>query len=210
VPLAGTPFPEGVRTPAEMIGDLISAPLLVDNDVNLAALAEHRTGRAAGATSFAYVYVGGGLGVGLYIGDQLIRGAHGLAGEIGYLPGVLAPTIAGDLAASGLGRSDAPSNDVAAVLDLLDHSDDKALGALADAVGRAIISVAAVVDPDVVLLGGPVGTHPALLPRVREVIAGAFPGPTRVDHGTLGPDAPLHGALELAIEHARSTATTPS
>jgi predicted NBD/HSP70 family sugar kinase/DNA-binding transcriptional ArsR family regulator len=210
VPLAGTPFPEGVVSPAEMIGDLISAPLLVDNDVNLAALAEHRTGRAAGATSFAYVYVGGGLGVGLYIGDQLIRGAHGLAGEIGYLPGVLSPTIAGDLATSGLGRSDAPSNDVAAVLDLLDHSDDKALAALADAVGRAIISVAAVVDPDLVLLGGPVGTHPALLPRVREVIAGAFPGPTRVDHGTLGADAPLHGALELAIEHARSTATTPS
>lgn len=210
VPLAGTPFPEGVLSPAEMIGDLISAPLLVDNDVNLAALAEHRTGRAAGATSFAYVYVGGGLGVGLYIGDQLIRGAHGLAGEIGYLPGILSPTIAGDLAASGLGRSDAPSNDVAAVLDLLDQSDDKALGALADSVGRAIISVAAVVDPDLVLLGGPVGTHPALLPRVREVIAGAFPGPTRVDHGTLGADAPLHGALELAIEYARSTATTPS
>jgi predicted NBD/HSP70 family sugar kinase len=210
VPLTGTPFPEGVRSPAEMFGDLVSAPLLVDNDVNLAALAEHRTGRASGATSFAYVYVGGGLGVGLYIGDQLIRGAHGLAGEIGYLPGALSPTIAGDLAASGLGRSDAPSNDVAALLELLDRTDDKALGALSAAVGRAIISVAAVVDPDVVLLGGPVGTHPALLLRVREVIAGAFPGPTRVDHGTLGPDAPLHGALQSAIEHARSTATTPS
>jgi predicted NBD/HSP70 family sugar kinase/DNA-binding transcriptional ArsR family regulator len=210
VPLSGTPFPEGLLSPAEMIGDLVSAPMLVDNDVNLAALAEHRAGRASGATSFAYVYVGGGLGVGLYIGDQLIRGAHGLAGEIGYLPGALAPTVAGDLAASGLSRSDAPSNDVAAVLKLLDDADDPALTALAAAVGRAIISVAAVVDPDLVLLGGPVGTHPALLPRVREVIAGTFPGPTRVDHGTLGADAPLHGAQQLAIEHARSTATTPS
>ena len=210
VPLDGTPFPEGRLSPAEMFGDLVSAPLLVDNDVNLAALAEHRTGRATGATSFAYVYVGGGLGVGLYIGDQLIRGAHGLAGEIGYLPGILSPTIAGDLAASGLGRSDAPSNDVAAVLALLDRVDDKALGALADAVGRAIISVVAVVDPDLVLLGGPVGTHPALLPRVRDMIATVFPGPTRVDHGTLGADAPLHGALQLALEHARTTAITPA
>ena len=210
VALAGTPFPEGLLSPAEMIGDLVAAPILVDNDVNLAALAEHRTGRAAGATSFAYVHVGGGLGVGLYIGDQLIRGAHGLAGEIGYLPGMLSPTLAGDLAASGLGRSDAPSNDVAVVLALLDKSDDRALSALADAVGRAIISVAAVVDPDLVLLGGPVGTHPALLPRVRERIAGTFPGPTRVGHGTLGTDAPLHGALQLAMEHARSTAINPS
>jgi predicted NBD/HSP70 family sugar kinase len=204
VPLEGTPFPEGLLSPVEMIGDLVPAPVLVDNDVNLAALAEHRAGRAAGEASFAYVYVGAGLGVGLYIGDQLIRGAHGLAGEIGYLPGATTPTIAADLAAGGLGRSDAPSNDVAAVLALLDRSDEKALRVLADAVARAIISVAAVVDPALVLLGGPVGTHPALLPRVRAAIS--FPGPTRIEHGSLGTEAALHGALQLAIEHALAAA----
>jgi predicted NBD/HSP70 family sugar kinase len=204
VPLAGTPFPEGLLSPVEMIGDLVPAPVLVDNDVNLAALAEHRVGRAAGEAGFAYVYVGAGLGVGLYIGDQLIRGAHGLAGEIGYLPGAAAPTIAADLAAGGLGRSDAPSNDVAAARALLDRADEATLRVLADAVARAINSVAAVVDPALVLLGGPVGTHPALLPRVRAAIS--FPGPIRVEHGALGTDAALRGALELAIEHARAAA----
>jgi len=204
VPLAGTPFPEGLVSPAEMIGDLVPAPVLVDNDVNLAALAEHRAGRAAGEASFAYVYVGAGLGVGLYIGDQLIRGAHGLAGEIGYLPGATTPTIAADLAAGGLGRSDAPSNDVAAALALLDRADEPALRVLAAAVARAIISVAAVVDPALVLLGGPVGTHPALLPRVRAAIS--FPGPTRVEHGSLGTEAALFGALHLALEHALGAA----
>jgi len=204
VPLAGTPFPEGLLSPVEMIGDLVAAPILVDNDVNLAALAEHRAGRAAGEASFAYVYVGAGLGVGLYIGDQLIRGAHGLAGEIGYLPGATAPTLAADLAAGGLGRSDAPSNDVAAALALLDRADENALRVLADAVARAIISVAAVVDPALVLLGGPVGTHPALLPRVQAAIS--FPGPTRIEHGTLGAGAALQGAQHLAIEHARASA----
>lgn len=204
VPLVGTPFPEGLRSPAEMIGDLVPAPILVDNDVNLAALAEHRVGRAAGATSFAYVYVGAGLGVGLYLGDQLVRGAHGLAGEIGYLPGAASPTLAGDLAAGGFGRSDAPSTDVAAALAVLDGDDDAALGRLAAAVGRAIVSVAAVVDPALFLLGGPVGTHPALLPRVRETIV--FPGPTEVDRGALGVDAPLQGAVQMAVEHARAAA----
>ena len=66
------------------------------------------------------------------------------------------------------------------------------------------MSVAAVVDPSLFLLGGPVGTHPALLPRVREVIA--FPGPTRVDRGELGVDAPLRGAVQMAVEHARGAA----
>ncbi len=204
VPLRGTPFPEGLLSPAEMIGDLVSAPVLVDNDVNLAALAEHRVGRAAGASSFAYLYVGAGLGVGLYIGDQLIRGAHGLAGEIGYLPGIASPTLAGDLAASGFGRPDAPSTDVAAVLAVLDGRDDEAVRRLAGAVGRAVVSVAAVVDPALFLLGGPVGAHPALLPKVREMIS--FPGPTRVDRGALGVDAPLEGAVQLAVEHARASA----
>ncbi|MEV4636900.1 ROK family transcriptional regulator [Actinoplanes sp. NPDC049548] len=204
VPLAGTPFPEGLLSPTEMIGDLVSAPILVDNDVNLAALAEHRTGQAAGAASFAYVYVGAGLGVGLYIGDQLIRGAHGLAGEIGYLPGTSAETLAGDLAAGGLARSDAPSNDVAAVVQALDRGDERILDVLAESVGRAIISVAAVVDPALVLLGGPVGTHPALLPRVRDSLT--FPGPLRVEHGSLGTEAALTGALQLAVEHARAAA----
>jgi predicted NBD/HSP70 family sugar kinase len=157
-------------------------------------------------SSFAYVYVGAGLGVGLYIGDQLIRGAHGLAGEIGYLPGVASPTLAADLAGAGFGRSDAPSNDVAAVLTLLEAADDRALHRLAEGVRRAIVSVAAVVDPELVLLGGPVGTHPALLPRVRDLVAGSFPGPTRIDRGTLGADAPLHGALQMAVEHARAAA----
>jgi DNA-binding Lrp family transcriptional regulator len=197
-------------SPGDVEGDLVAAPVLVDNDVNLAALAEHRTGRAAGASSFAYVYVGAGLGVGLYLGDQLIRGAHGLAGEVGYLPGVASGTLAGDLAAGGLGRSDAPSTDVQAVLALLDKEDDQALDVLAEGVGRAIVSVAAVVDPSLILLGGPVGTHPALLPRVKAMIAAAFPGPTRVDRGTQGADAPLNGALHLAVEHALAAAIRSS
>lgn len=204
VPLAGTPFPEGLTSPAEMIGGLVAAPVLVDNDVNLAALAEHRAGRAAGEASFAYVYVGAGLGVGLYLGGQLVRGAHGLAGEIGYLPGATAPTIAADLAAGGLGRSDGPATDVPAALDLLERADERTLRVLAAAIARVIISVAAVADPALVLLGGPVGTHPALLPRVRAAIS--FPGPTRVEHGTLGTDAALHGALHLALEHALTAA----
>ncbi|HEU4347950.1 MAG TPA: ROK family transcriptional regulator [Actinoplanes sp.] len=206
IPLIGTPFPEGLVSPAEMISDLVDAPVLVDNDVNLAALAEHRLGRAAGESSFAYLYVGAGLGVGLYVGDQLIRGAHGLAGEIGYLPGVASPTLAGDLAAGGFGRPDAPSTDVAAVLTLLDRAGGEALDRLAETIGRAIVSVAVVVDPALLLLGGPVGTHPALLHRVRRMIS--FPGPTRVDQGALGADAPLHGAVQMAIEHARAAAVS--
>jgi predicted NBD/HSP70 family sugar kinase len=212
IALAGSPFPEGLLSPVDILADVVTAPVLVDNDVNLAALAEHRSGAAAEAASFAYVYVGAGLGVGLYLGDQLVRGAHGLAGEIGYLPAAdpqTGPaTLAGELAADGFGRSDAPSNDVAAVLALLDNAsaDDPAVRRFGSAIGRAIASVTAVVDPELILLGGPVGTHPALLEPVLAAFTAVSPSPARLGHGTLGALAPLHGALHLALDHAKAAA----
>jgi predicted NBD/HSP70 family sugar kinase len=204
IALPGSPFPEGILSPAKVLARF--APVLVDNDVNLAALAEHRAGAAAGAASFAYLYVGAGLGLGLYIGDQLIRGAHGLAGEIGYLPGAGPRTLATDLTAGGLGRSDSPANDVSAIIRLLDGGHRRTLKALSEAIVRAVASVNAVIDPELVLLGGPVGTHPALLPAVRAACA----GPTRIEHGTLGALASLRGTTHLALEHARTAALAGS
>jgi len=204
--LRDSPFPAGLMSPADALTGTVRAPVLVDNDVNLAALAEHRAGAAAGAASFAYVYVGAGLGLGLYIGDQLIRGAHGLAGEIGYLPGARSGTLAAELAASGFGRPDAPATDVNAVIRLLDKGSVRAARVISAAIARAVTSVNAVVDPELILLGGPLGTHPALLEPVREAVAAISPGPTRLAPGTLGVRAPLHGATHLAVEHARATA----
>jgi len=226
IALTDSPFPEGLLNPADVLAGVLPAPVLVDNDVNLAALAEHRAGAAVGATSFGYVYVGAGLGLGLYLDDRLIRGAHGLAGEIGYLPGAdpaSGPrTLAAELAAAGLGRSDAPSTDVSAVLGLLDRAADpaaesaagddenrRAVKILSSAVARAIASVKAVIDPELVLLGGPVGSHPVLLEPVREALAAIAVAPGPVIHGTLGVLAPLHGAMYLALDHARAAAISP-
>lgn len=85
IPLEDTPYPEGVFQPQEALAGLTDAPLLVENDVNLAAVAERWHGAGRDADSFAYVFIGAGMGMGLVIGDRLIRGARGVAGEIGYL-----------------------------------------------------------------------------------------------------------------------------
>jgi hypothetical protein len=64
------------------------------------------------------------------------------------------------------------------------------------------------VDPELILLGGPVGTHPALLAPVVDAFSAVSPSPARIAHGTLGAPAPLHGALHLALDHARTAAIT--
>ena len=61
-------------------------PVVIENDVNLAAMAERADGAAAGADDFVLVWLGVGLGLATILGGRLHRGTAGAAGEIGYLP----------------------------------------------------------------------------------------------------------------------------
>ena len=59
---------------------------MVENDTDAAALAEREHGHGREFASFAFVSIGSGIGMGLVLGGQLHRGAHGVAGEIAFLP----------------------------------------------------------------------------------------------------------------------------
>jgi predicted NBD/HSP70 family sugar kinase len=82
---------EGVL--AELRGAL-RRPVLIENDVNLAAMAEHAVGAAVGVDDFVLVWMGVGLGLATVFGGRLHRGAAGGAGEIGYMPVPGAPVTA--------------------------------------------------------------------------------------------------------------------
>ncbi len=224
IPLADTPYPEGLIQPQETLADLVEAPILVENDVNLAAVAERWHGAARTTDSFAYVYIGAGMGMGLVVGDQLIRGARGVAGEIGYL------SVSSQPAGPGLGRhgfaravaggfhpergQDGGQDGDQVAVDVARQVFDRAARGEAEAqavveregrtIGEAIAAVCAVIDPEVVLLGGPIGLHPALLEPVRAAVRDLAPLPPAIEVGTLGDTAVLHGALALALRRART------
>ena len=65
----------------------------IENDVNLAALAELAAGRATGASDFVLLWVADGVGMAVVLNGTLHRGATGGAGEIGYMPAVGAPLM---------------------------------------------------------------------------------------------------------------------
>lgn len=205
IALPGSPFPEGTLRAGDIGRDVV-----LDNDVNFSALAERREGAAREAKSFAYVYVGAGLGVSLYVGDQLVRGAHGLAGEIGYLDSS-GSTLASALADQGFGRADAPSLDVDAISTTLDEAESgdavaaERLRLLGATLGRAVAAICTIVDPDVVLLGGPAGSRPALVAEIRQSVHAATPGPVRVEAGEVTDSAALRGALLSALDHGRDS-----
>ncbi|WP_433256906.1 ROK family protein [Streptosporangium sp. CA-135522] len=67
------------------LGDL-HAPVTVDNDANLAALAEYTSGVAAGTADMVYLTGEVGVGGGIIVGGRLLRGADGFSGEVGHMP----------------------------------------------------------------------------------------------------------------------------
>ena len=207
IAMPDSPFPEGHVRIDELLPDVGGVNLLIDNDVNFAALAERAFGLARDVSSFAYLYVGAGMGMGLFIGDQLVRGAHGLAGEVGELtaPAARRPTLARVLSDAGFGGSDAPAVDVDAVLALLDSPGAHAqrIGRMAAAVADAIRATCAVVDPELIVLGGPIGSHPVMVEKVRTQVGASWPGPLRIERSALGKWPALQGSVRAALERGR-------
>jgi predicted NBD/HSP70 family sugar kinase len=73
------------RLGLDVLGDHYGVPLMVDNDANVGALAEHWWGAGRDVSDFAYVKVATGIGSGHVIGGEIYRGATGVAGEIGHV-----------------------------------------------------------------------------------------------------------------------------
>lgn len=211
--LPNTPFPEGLVDPRRVFAGVVDAPLVVENDINCAALAEHRAGAAVGVDNFAYLFVGAGLGMGVYVDGRLARGAHGTAGEIGYLASGHGPdsrlTLVSELGRLGFSRGRGSSAiDVDRVRRALAASErvgsdaTGVVSVLGTSVGQIIADTSAVIDPELVILGGPLGTDPAVLAIARRTVAELAPSPVRIDYGVLGEMASLDGAIHLALDRA--------
>jgi predicted NBD/HSP70 family sugar kinase len=97
----GIPAGAGLR---EALAEAFEVPVAVNNDANLAALAEHRLGAARGHDSAAVITLGSNIGLGLIVGGEIHRGAHGLAGEAGLL---LVPALSTNRRGNGRRRVDA-------------------------------------------------------------------------------------------------------
>ena len=148
---------------------------MIENDVNLAAMAERAAGAAAGADDFVLVWLGGGLGLATILGGRLHRGTAGAAGEIGYLPvhGAPLPTdirhpasggfqaLAGGsaVARSRPATASPPPPAAEAVQAAVSCRPPSSafLDDLAHRVAVGVASVCVVLDPGLVVLGGEVG-----------------------------------------------------
>ncbi len=205
--------------PAEL-RRLLGCPVGVENDVNLAALAEQAHGGAGDVDDFVLLWISRGLGVGIVLGGRLHRGASGGAGEVGYLPvpGATLPTVISDPRASAfqsLVGGDAVR--VLAAVHGLDGSDPAAAVAAAVAAGNPLVAelgdrlavgvaaICAVLDPSLVVLSGDVGRAggTALADRIQQAVPRIAPVHPAVRPTEVAGDAVLAGAMHVATRTAR-------
>jgi predicted NBD/HSP70 family sugar kinase len=194
--------------------EAFGATLAVENDVDAAALAEHAHGHGREVDSFAFVSVGTGIGMGLVIGGQLFRGAHGVAGEIAYMPmsgghgadpddarrrGTLeaaasAPAVVRAARRAGMrGQVSARRVFTAAA-----KGDERAAAVVAEEarlVAQVLSAVVTIVDPALIVLGGGIGQAPGFADAVSAELRGIAPVMPEVRVSALGTEAVVDGCL---------------
>ena len=191
----------------------------VDNDVNLAAVAERRRGVGREADGFALLWLGQeGLGLAIDIAGTLIRGARGGAGEIGYMP-LYSPDsthrkidlqdLFGGAAILALGQDHGVSGGTPFEVVAAAAAEPDAAGEffthLADRIAVGLAAVIAVLDPSLVVLAGPIAQAGGqiLLAAVKSALHRAAPLESTIAVTTIDDDAVLLGALDAGLTAVR-------
>lgn len=205
-----------------LLSQRLGVPVIIENDVNLAARGEQWRGHGTGVRNFVFIALGTGVGMGIIADGHLLRGARGAAGEIGYLPiggdpydprgftlgtfetAVGSAAIANRYVGFG-GRRGATVRDIFAALETGDAAASATIEETARLIAPAIAAVTATLDPDMVILGGSIGVRQELIEAVRRVLPRCTPSPPRVEASILGSRAGLVGALGVAVDRMHDT-----
>ncbi|MFF7729771.1 ROK family protein [Streptomyces sp. NPDC008001] len=224
------PHLPGWQSPAlrDELAEAVGTPVVIENDVNLAAVAEQHGGAARDCGDYVLVWADEGVGAAIVLGGRLLRGATGGAGEIGYMPLPGAPLArGGDDATAGpdggggfqllvaapavvaLARSHGieartAAEALARAAELPGAGDD-VFAELGRRLAVGLAAVVAVVDPALVVLSGAVcraGGERLRAMAEAELTGLALPRP-QLRLSTVEGDPVLAGALRTALAAAR-------
>lgn len=198
---------------ARLMQARLHVPVHVENDVNLAAFGEAVVGAGKGLSSVAFLSFGTGVGLGLVVDGKMLRGAFGRAGEIAYLPTGSDVHQHAPVSENGLFEDEVGTRGVVArhpdlggVRDLFERAeagDETARKAIDDLARRGSVGVAAIhaiVDPDLTVIGGGIGSQPYFFERIRHHLAPLLPFDCRLEPSRHGAEAGMLGAVLSALD----------
>lgn len=210
---------------ARLASDRLGVPVVVDNDANLGALAEHLWGAGQGVDNLAFLKLSEGVGAGLMINGKLFRGRNGTAGEIGHTTmddfgavcrcgnrGCLETLVAARSVIELLEPRFGPDLTIPEIVRRAKEGDNACARVLADTgrqAGVALANLCNLFNPERILIGGELALAGELLlaPMRESVRRCGIPSATadlQILPAALGARAPVVGAVALALRHAPS------
>jgi glucokinase len=222
---------------AERLSSLVSVPFVIENDVNLAAIAHAWRGSGRQVDDFVTLSIGTGIGAAIVSGGRLLSGGHNVAGEVSYLivrreqirrrvvgslgafeavasgPGIAAH--ARELLANGrpseLQGDEVTPERVIMAAEAGDALAREVVDVLLDDLAVALVAFACTVDPELVILDGGLGRSlEPWIEALQERIRPSLPAVPRIVVSELGRDATVLGAVAAALQLARRRAAPPS
>ncbi|HSM33484.1 MAG TPA: ROK family protein [Anaerolineae bacterium] len=214
---------------AAMLGERFGIPAALDDDANTAALGEWSFGAGGGADPFAYLTVSSGIGGGIIVGGQVVRGATGNAGEVGHI--VINPagpacscgrrgdveSYAGGVSLARRARLAWPAPELpdgrpaprtaADVFRAARGGEATAAAIVAEAdaaLAAAFAALASVIEPSVIVVGGSIGLGQRRFVRravrlARRRVMAENGRSLRVEPAALGEESVLAGAASFAL-----------
>lgn len=203
----------------EMMANSLGVPrVLIENDSDLAALAEYALGAGVSARSLVYIALEKGIGAGIVLDGRMYRGHHNAAGEIAFLTdteywvprsyrglGYLESKIGGkalmEFVSELLGTGPFKDIETAAEAVIREGVRDRVVEWLLPALTIAVANVVSIIDPEITVLGGEVASIVPDLPRLlTERVARLTPFRARIVQSNLGAEATMIGAVAEAKE----------
>ncbi len=207
---------------AEVVSRELGCSPVVENDVNLVAIAEQKYGLGRGISNFTVLSVGSGIGAGLTLNGMLHRGHRGAAGEVFYVPFgetlgdqgfdtdpsapnviALAQALAGQYPNTRLTE---PFETIS-IFEAARYKDPLAIAIVtqvAERMARYIATITAVVDIELVVLSGGIGRQAdVLLAEINAAVARIVPFAPRIEVSALGDQGVLLGCIALGTSLAQ-------
>jgi glucokinase len=213
----------------ELLSRETHLPAIVENDTNLAAVGEYHRGAAKSVENFVFIAIGTGVGAGIFLRGQLHHGAQWCAGEIGYF-GVsgqerkrmqLRHTGQLERRTGGAGieaqwqallelRNSSANAELMRlradqIFDLARDGDPLAIEVLnytAGLLADAVADISLLLNPELVVFGGGIGSHPELCTTARKLVQRHEFAQPELRSSALGTRAQLFGAVSVSIAAA--------
>jgi glucokinase len=216
-----------------MLSKIAGCPVIVENDMNLAAEGEHFRGSAQRVKDFVVINIGTNVGAGIFLSGRIHHGSEWSAGEIAYLrlPSISRRqltilefgelesvlTSRGILKSWSEARSKAPRGarkdvDALDVLNLAQEGEACAVKIVrqhSEIVADIIVNLSLILNPGLIVLGGEIGSHPVLIDFVQKQLEGGEFAVTKIASSPPSQQAVLWGCISLALEALPSVLLPP-